>query len=444
MKLIRKISGIRGVFGETLTSEIAIRHALAFASIQKGGIILIARDTRPHGILISNAISKALINANINVCDYQIIPTPTAQFLVQQKKYSGGIVITASHNPLEWNGLKFINSDGCFLNLEENNHLFNTADKFQITSSKNNGILKVIDSGYTEHIDHTIGLSVIDNDSIKKKNFTVVIDAVNGATSNAIPNLLEKMGCKVIKIHCNPNGTFPRYPEPTPDNLYELCKSVIKNKADIGFAIDPDGDRLAIVDDRGKTLGEDSTLSICIDSLLYKNYPRPIITNLSTTMAIDKIASKYNVKVIRSAVGEINVVELMKKTNSDFGGEGNGGVILRESHLGRDAIVATAIILSWLSKHLKPLSQLRENLPQFKMVKKKINLDGNNSRLSFNNIAEHFIDITKDTTDGLKLIWDDKWVHIRKSNTEPIIRIYAEGKTEKIATNLINTIKKLI
>ena len=444
MTLIRKISGIRGIVGESLTHEVVSRHAKAFADIQGDGPILLARDTRHHGSELCDAMAKTLLESGRDVSDYEIIPTPTAQFQIKHHQFAGGIVVTASHNPLEWNGMKFINSDGCFLNKEENNLLFNTADAIDFSTSNFNGQYTKIEKGFHEHIRHTSQLSVVDPDAVRSRKFTVVVDGVNGAASYAIPELLELLGCNVIRLHCTPDGTFPRKPEPLPENLSELSKAVRFHKADLGFAIDPDGDRLAIVDDIGSPLGEENTLVICIDGFLAAGYTSPVVTNLSTTMGVDRIAHRYGTPVLRSAVGEINVVEMMKENKSVFGGEGNGGVILAESHLGRDAVVGAAMVLSWLAEKDQPLSQYRKNLPQCEMVKDKIDLAGLDPDSALEDIDNNFPNVQKDNTDGLKLIWDDKWVHIRKSNTEPIIRIYAEAETRETAAKLVEKLKQII
>ena len=442
MKLIRRISGIRGLVGTTLNDEVVYNHSKSFSKIQPDGPILIARDTRSHGSHLSKIAINAIIETGRNVSNYQIIPTPTAQFIVSKNQYAGAIVITASHNPIEWNGMKFIDSDGCFLNKEQNNILFSQADNLINDTNKILGKLTTQTNGFFEHIQHTINLSVINKNQIKNKKLTVVVDAVNGAASYAIPELLTLLDCNVIPLFCSPDGKFPHSPEPLNKNLKSLCKSVVKNKADLGIAIDPDGDRLAIIDDKGNPLGEENTLVIASDNILSNGLTTKIVSNLSTTMGLDTIASKYNTEVIRSMVGEINVVEKMKEVNSKFGGEGNGGIILKESHLGRDAIVGTAIILDWLSKKKNKLSELRLSLPNFSIIKDKINLEDINPDEALKILSANFNDANKDETDGLKLIWDDKWIHIRKSNTEPILRIYSESKNISDAKNLINDVKK--
>jgi phosphomannomutase len=335
MELIRGISGIRGIVGKILTESVVIRHIQAFSEIQSTGAILLARDSRTHGASFIHTAAEALSGSGRNVINYGIIPTPTAQFLVDQNKLAGGIVITASHNPIHWNGLKFIDANGCFLSGDKNKKLFAIADSDQ-THDFTSGSVQSIENGYLTHINHTLNLSIIDAGAIEKRNFTVVVDAVNGAASSALPAMVKALGCRVHRLYCNPDGEFPRGPEPLSHNLKQLGEAVVTHQADIGIATDPDGDRLAIVDEKGNPLGEEYTLTICADGLLKStSYPESIVTNLSTTMALDKVAEKYGSRVIRSAVGEINVVNKMKEVEGVLGGEGNGGVILPESHYGR-------------------------------------------------------------------------------------------------------------
>ena len=292
--------------------------------MQPDGTILIGRDSRNHGCTFINSACKALNQSNRNVVNCDLVPTPTIQFLVEKNNYAGGIVITASHNPPEWNGIKFIDSSGLFLDDTQNKKLFNLADSIKSKSqnfdnSKVNTTIINHNDPIEEHIEHTVNLSVIDSKSIINRKFKVVVDAVNGAASYALPILLEKLGCKVVTINCKPDGSFPRGAEPLAHNLKQLSESVLKNKADVGFATDPDGDRLAVVDEKGVPIGEEYTLTICTDGLLAKNKIRtPIITNLSTTMALDEVSRRYNNYVERSLVGEINVVKKMKEKRFSY------------------------------------------------------------------------------------------------------------------------------
>ena len=444
MKLIQGISGVRGIVGKTLTQKILSDHIQAFSNIQKNGDILLARDSRIHGQDLIKIASETLIKCGRNVFNYNIIPTPTAQFLVEKNKFAGGIVITASHNPEEWNGLKFIDYDGCFLNEEKNEALFKKINNIS-NEIKTQGKIIAIKDGYLSHVEHTLKLSMINLLAIKNKKFTVVIDAVNGAASKALPKMLKALGCKVYSLHCNPNGVFPRGCEPLPHNLNDLKNAVIDNKADMGFATDPDGDRLAIIDEKGIPLGEEYTLVFCIDGFLKSTQSnKDIVTNLSTTLAVDRIAKKYGNNVIRTAVGEINVVNKMKEINSMLGGEGNGGVILTESHLGRDSLIGVTLFLNRMAQTNKSVSQVFQSMPQYIMLKDKIELNNINAEIAINKIQKAFPKAKQNHLDGLKLIWNDSWLHIRKSNTEPIIRIYAEAPTKSEVLNLINKVKSIL
>jgi len=441
MELIKSISGIRGIVNQTLNKTIVNTYSNIFTSIQPSGDILLARDSRPHGKELYDSITNTLISMGRNVINCGIIPTPTAQFIIKEKKLSGGIVVTASHNPIEWNGLKFLDNDGCFLNANKMEKLLSATPK--IINIKKGNIIES-KNAYLQHIDNVLNLKCIDKDKIKSKKLKVVVDTVNGAAFKALPNLLEKLNCDVIKIHCENTGNFPRGTEPIPSHLNDLSRAVLKENADIGFATDPDADRLAIVDNAGTPIGEESTLVLAVESYLkyYKN-SQIIVTNLSTSMAVDVIAHKYNSTVERSSVGEINVVEKMKELGSSIGGEGNGGVILEESHLGRDSLVASALVLNLLAQSDIPFNKILECIPRFIMIKDKITLQHD---IDFNHIKALFQkdDVSFIEGDGLKIIWEDKWVHIRKSNTEPIIRIISEADTYKNAKNLINHLKENI
>ncbi|MDB4859793.1 phosphoglucosamine mutase [Candidatus Marinimicrobia bacterium] len=439
MELIKSISGIRGIVGETLNKTVVNSYSNIFSSIQPVGDILLARDTRPHGKELYESILKTLTRTGRNVVDCGIIPTPTAQFIIKEKELSGGIVITASHNPVEWNGLKFLDNDGCFLNANKMEKLLSENPK-SINLNKSGYIIEA-KSAYQNHIQNILGLNCIDINKIRNKKFKVVVDTVNGAAYKALPEILEKLNCNIIKIYCSNDGTFPRGTEPIPSNLNDLSNAVIKNNADIGFATDPDADRLAIVDNHGNAIGEESTLVLALESYLkYHKDSQKIVTNLSSSMAVDVIAHRYNSTVERSSVGEINVVEKMKEISSSIGGEGNGGVILDESHLGRDSLVASILILNHLAQSNLSIDKIVSNIPVYKIIKDKIalknDIDFEYVKRIFKNEKVTFIEF-----DGLKIIWESKWIHIRKSNTEPIIRIISEAKDYDEAKALINLLK---
>ena len=442
MKLIKSISGIRGIYNQSLTKDFATYYAKSFSLIQPKGKILLARDTRPHGKILYDAIKDSLNNQGRTVLECDIIPTPTAQFIIKKENLAGGIVITASHNPIEWNGMKFIDSNGCFLSAEKNDLLFNENLKFQ--SKKNIIKNEIRKNAFNNHINHTLDLECININSIKKRNFKVVIDTVNGAGYKALPNILKKLGCEVIKINCKNETPFPRGTEPTPDNIKQLSDTVKNNNADIGFATDPDADRLAIVDNKGNPIGEELTLVLCLDTYLKYNNSSIVVTNLSTTLSVDKICKKYNAKLIRTPVGEINVVQKMIDLNSKIGGEGNGGIILSESHLGRDSIVGVALILNRLSESKDKLNNIVEEIPNFTMIKsKKVISKTIDYKIIKNYFSKNYNVISFNEDDGLKINLKDEWVHIRKSNTEPIIRIIGESKDIISTKHLISEVNKL-
>ncbi|MAZ67994.1 MAG: phosphoglucosamine mutase [Candidatus Marinimicrobia bacterium] len=441
MKLITSISGIRGIYGKTLTNSIASSYVESFSALQSGGKILLAQDSRPHGKEIYKSACDILTKLGRDVISCGIIPTPTAQYIIKKEKLAGGIVITASHNPIEWNGLKFLDNDGCFLNADKMNKVLSKDSK---SSINNAGKIIKSENSYQDHIKNILNLSCININEIKAKKFKVVVDTVNGAAYKALPELLEKLNCNVIKIYCDNDGTFPRGTEPIPSHLEDLSKAVTSNNADIGFATDPDADRLAIVDNHGNPIGEESTLVLALESYLkYYKGSQKVVTNLSTSMAVDVIAHQYNSTVQRSSVGEINVVEKMKELDSAIGGEGNGGVILEESHLGRDSLVAAAMVLNHLAQSNLPFDKILEDIPRYVMIKDKISLQ-NDIDLKHIKTLFQTDDITFIEDDGLKIVWEDKWIHIRKSNTEPIIRIISEADTFANAKNLINHIKENI
>ncbi len=444
MKLIRGISGIRGIAGDSLTDSAVISHARAFAEIQESGPILVARDSRPHGAQMIQAAEKGLMESGRDVLNAGIIPTPTAQFLVEHYHCAGGIVITASHNPIEWNGLKFIHHDGCFLNGAQNQALFKTADRRPEPSSTF-GSVKKLENPAGEHIESILKLDFLNLAKIRQRKFKVAVDAVNGAAFKALPEMLRRLGCEVAELYCDPSGEFMRGAEPLPENLTDLGKKVLELNADVGFATDPDGDRLAVVDNTGRPIGEEYTLVVCADGYLQTTRSSaPLVTNLSTTMALDRIAEKYGVEVIRSAVGEINVVQKMKSVECELGGEGNGGVILADAHHGRDSLVGVTLFLQRMVQDSRSLAEIYVHLPHYVMIKDKIQLGKVDPDQALKRIASAIDSKERDWTDGLKLLWDNSWIHVRKSNTEPIIRVYAEAVSRSDAMELINRVKKII
>ena len=445
MTLIKSISGIRGIINTSLNSNIIKKYVHAFSNTSVDGKILLGRDTRNSGDEYINIAKYLLNHINRESIDCGIIPTPTAQFLVKNNNYAGGIVFTASHNPSNWNGMKFIDSDGIFIDQEKFNQLeleFKNLKSEEIKSfseSNKNPSLEYIDS----HLTDILNLSVVTSKLIKEKQFNVVVDCANGAASIALPRLLEKLSCKVTKVNSEYSENFGRSPEPIPENIKDLSKAVVKNKADIGFATDPDGDRLSVVDNLGNPLGEELSLAFCIYYFL-KFFPdlrnNPIVSNLSTSMISEKISNSFNTPYIRTPVGEINVVKEMKLKKSLIGGEGNGGIILQESHLGRDALVGAAIILSLLSNESSTINEIFNTFPKFYIEKSSIALGTDNEKI-LNQLKNNFTNETIIETDGLKIVRENEWIHIRKSNTEPILRIISESKSRSRSKELIKLIK---
>lgn len=449
MELIKSVSGIRGIYNKSLFIEDIISHATAFSQIQEKESlpILIARDSRISGLEITENLKKELNKIGRNIIDCGIVPTPTAQLITQNFDIAGSIVITASHNPKEWNGMKFIDCDGTFIDKNKNAKLFryasnNTKPKLQINSNVTSSSFK---EAIDFHINDILNIDFLNIAEIKDKKFKIVLDTINGAACIGFKKLLKKLDCEVVHINSTPNGLFNRDPEPKISNLQELSKIVIQNNADLAFITDPDGDRLAVIDEKGNIVIEENTLVICIKEFLDKtNNTSPIVTNLSTTAAVEEIASIFNTKVIRSSVGEINVVNEMKKNNSLIGGEGNGGVILTNSHLGRDAFVASVIILNHLATNNLLMSKANDDIPKFYMLKEKIEINPNiNSIIIAKKIKENFSDYSFNELDGIKAQNNNSWLHIRQSNTEPIIRVYIESKIEKDLTKIFNRVNSI-
>ena len=435
--LIRSASGLRGIAEDHFTPKLINKYISAFITTQNIKSCVIGRDGRPSGKQISQWVIDSFHKNGINVENCGLATTPTMQVMTEKEHYDGGIVITASHNPSEYNGLKFLQSDGTFLTPEQCEKLFKAVDhNVSIVQPDSFGVVSDYSTANEEHIEKVLAAMCIDTDNIRKNKFKVVIDCVNGAGSFILPMLCEKLGCEVITINCNGNGDFTRIPEPLAENLNELEKKVINVGADVGFATDPDGDRLSIVSNKGNAIGEEYTLVLAVKN--YLNYQKSIVaTNLSTSMMLESIANE----TIRTKIGEAHVVQKMNELNIPIGGEGNGGVILKEVHLGRDSLVAISMILSLLSSSGKSISDEISNIPQYLMIKDKILID---DKIDFDSLETIFDCNEINKIDGIKFIWPNKWIHIRKSNTEPIIRIFAEAKNHEEVNELINTLKNYL
>ena len=443
--LIRSISGVRGLVASTLTPEVAVSYAKALHKYLPDGVIVVGRDSRPSGDVILNSMCEELVSLGRTIIHCDIVPTPTVQFMVQNTEAVGGFIVTASHNPIEWNGLKFVREDSTFFHPDDCKELFELVDKNStIESKKELGIIWPEQNAVQKHIISCVGLKCITLNRIQKRKFKVVIDSINGAGSQALPAVLQALGCEVIELNCEPDGNFTRGTEPLPENLMDLRNMVKRHRADVGFAVDPDADRLAIVSETGEPLGEEYTIVLAADGYLNEmKQSENFVLNLSSSLALDKLAESRGSAVIRSAVGEINVVNKMNEVNSNLGGEGNGGVILRECHLGRDSLVGVTMILNRMSQTNDPLSVIYQSLPQFIIVKDKINIEGLDPEDIIKRATNLFENAEINTLDGIKFIWKDKWVHLRKSNTEPIIRIYSEAPDKNQALELVNKIKSL-
>ena len=435
--LIRSASGLRGIAKDHFTPELIDKYISAFITTQNIKSCVIGRDGRPSGKQISQCVIDSFHKNGINVENCGLATTPTMQVMTEKEHYDGGIVITASHNPSEYNGLKFLQSDGTFLSPEQCEELFKAVDQnVSIVQPDSLGVVSDYSTANEEHIEKVLAAMCIDTDNIRKNKFKVVIDCVNGAGSFILPMLCEKLGCEVITINCNGNGDFTRTPEPLAENLNELEKKVINVGADVGFATDPDGDRLSIISNKGNAIGEEYTLVLAVKN--YLNYQKSIVaTNLSTSMMLESIANE----TIRTKIGEAHVVQKMNELNIPIGGEGNGGVILKEVHLGRDSLVAISMILSLLSSSGKSISDEISNIPQYLMIKDKILID---DKIDFDSLETIFDCNEINKIDGIKFIWPNKWIHIRKSITEPIIRIFAEAKNQDEVNELINTLKNYL
>ena len=434
--LIRSASGLRGVVEDDFNSGIIDQYITSFILTQKITYCVLGRDGRQSGKEMSQWVVDSLTKYGVNVDNCDLATTPTMQLMTEKEQYNGGIVITASHNPTEYNGLKFLQKDGTFLSPDQCDKLFASVDNEDVLDKAEvAGKASYYNSADEEHINKVLSASCIEPDKIHSKKIKVVIDAVNGAGSTILPQLCRELGCDVETINCNGDGNFTRIPEPLAHNLKDLENKVLEVGADIGFATDPDGDRLSIVSNKGKAIGEEYTLVLAFKNFI-NHQKSMIVTNLSTSKMIDDISSGS----IRTKIGEAHVVQKMKELNISIGGEGNGGVILEEVHLGRDSLVAVAMVLNLLDSTNQSINEIIAEIPEYVFLKDKITLNDSKD-VDFDNLATLFDCDEINRDDGIKFSWSKKWIHIRKSNTEPIIRIFAEAKTESEVNSLIQTLK---
>ncbi len=459
MTLIKSISGIRGTIGgktnDNLTPLDAVKFAAAYGSWLKDYskkeklTVVIGRDARLSGEMIQNLVVSTLVGLGIDVVDLGLSTTPTVEIAVPLEKADGGIILTASHNPKQWNALKLLNEKGEFLDAAQGAKILELAEKedFEFAEVDDLGKITTNDSYIDIHIDEVLELPLVDADVIRGKGFKVVVDGVNSTGGIAIPKLLQELGVEVVKLYCDPTGHFPHNPEPLKEHLGDICKKVVEEKADFGIVVDPDVDRLAFISNDGEMFGEEYTLVACADYVLGKTKGNTV-SNLSSSRALRDITEKHSGTYEAAAVGEVNVVAKMKASNAIIGGEGNGGIIYPESHYGRDALVGTALFLMLMAERGGTVAELRASYPSYFMGKKKIELTPG---LDVDALLEAMHDKYKgeqvSTIDGVKIDFPENWVHLRKSNTEPIIRIYTEAKSQKeadaLADRIIGEIKEV-
>lgn len=461
MTLIKSISGIRGTIGgqmgEALTPIDAVKFAAAYGTWLKNNNpnqkikVVIGRDARLSGKMISNLVVSTLLGLGIDVVNLELSTTPTVEIAVPLEQAQGGIILTASHNPKQWNALKLLNAKGEFISDSEGKLILDIAENGAYTFAEVDDLgIETLDDSYLEkHIQAVLDLKLVDVEAIKKANFKIVVDAVNSTGGIFVPALLKRLGVsQIIEMYCDPTGHFPHNPEPLPEHLTDLSEKIVAEKYDLGITVDPDVDRLAMVCEDGSMFGEEYTLVAVADYVL-THTPGSTVSNLSSTRALRDITEKRGQVYHAAAVGEVNVVAKMKASNAVIGGEGNGGIIYPESHYGRDSLVGIALFLSHLAHKGGSVSQMRDSFPEYKISKNKIELTPNiDVDAILSKMAAKYSEMEVDTTDGVKIYIANEWVHLRKSNTEPIIRIYSESKTfedaDRLAEKIIKEIQDMI
>src|SRR5438477_1424756 len=455
------VSGVRGIVGKDLTPEVVTRWARAFGTFARegtrdegrgtGGSVVVGRDARTSGPAFAAAVTTGLTSVGCDVIDIGLVPTPTVQLAVEHHHAGGGIAITASHNPIEWNALKFIGPDGIFLDGAEGTRVAELAAGPPGSGKRETGCV-ITDPGAVErHLDAVLRLSAIDVEGIRKRKFTVALDAVRGAGGPPMRELLERLGCEVAGINLETDGRFPRAPEPVPENLGGLSTLVKRAGAALGIAVDPDVDRLAIIDETGEPIGEDYTLAFAIRAAMGgkggKGGKRIVVCNLSTSLVVEDAARECGAEVVRTPVGEVHVARAILRLAAVIGGEGNGGVMYPALHVGRDAPVAAALLLALLARDGKRVSELVAAAPRYVILKGKAERGTRNAEQGLDDVyaavRKRFPEGNVDTQDGLRLAWRDRWLHVRPSNTEPIIRLIAEAPTGAAARDLVDEGRRL-
>ena len=438
--LMISISGVRGIVGRSLTPELLVRLGEAFGTYMHSGRVVVGRDTRVSGEMVKHAVFSGLLSTGCSIVDVGVVATPTATLMIEELEADGGVVISASHNPVEWNALKFFRSDGVYLNAEEGRDLLNIYYSGDFVRKPWDALktTEIISDAEAHHVDKV--LSILDVPLIKSKKFRVALDCCNGAGVGVSLRLLRALGCSVEPIHCTPDGLFPHTPEPNFINLQDLCRFTHERGADIGFATDPDADRIAVVSENGAFLGEELSLALAAQYVLSRTTERnrPVVINMSTSRVSEDVARAAGCEVIRTSVGEVNVAERMEETNAIIGGEGNGGVMDPRIHYGRDAIVGMGLILESMARSGRRCSQLAASLSQYVMLKTKIDCPSAKGREIIRQLRSEAMSARANLEDGLRLDWADRWVHLRTSNTEPVMRIIAEARTAEAAQTLVD------
>ena len=440
------VSGVRGVIGDSFTPKVATEFAEAFGAYVGRGHVIVGRDTRPSGEMVQNAVHAGLLTVGCKPINVGILPTPSVLINVKDKNAVGGIAITASHNPNEWNALKFINGKGIFLNKIQAEQLLDIYHQGDIEHVPFGELRKIrnVSGAFNIHLKKI--LDFLDVNLIRNAKIKVAFDCVNGAASSFTKLLLDELGCQCFPLNDAPNGLFPHKPEPTPENISQLCEHVKKNSADIGFAQDPDADRLAIVNEKGEPIGEDYTLVLATKHLLEKSGKKEtIVANVSITKAFDDIAKQFDATLIHTPIGEINVTEKIIANNAIIGGEGNGGVIVPAVHPCRDSFIGIGIILEMLAKNKTSVCGLMENLPRYTVIKKKFDMSASNANKLVRKLKKinWGSDVSLTEIDGVRIDWKNKWALVRPSNTEPVVRIMAEAENQKSVNELVEHLKSI-
>jgi len=431
------ISGIRGIVGEGLSPQLICSFAAAMGTFCGKGPVMVGRDSRVSGPSVQHGVMAGLASVGCDPVDLGVCPTPTVQLAVMKSDVRGGIIITASHNPVEWNALKLVRSDGLFLDPDEAQEVQRLAETggFAFQPWDGQGTVTFRSGAIDDHIRSILALPFLDVKAIRKRCFRVAFDCVNGAGGTLLPRLFKALNCEPAGIHVEPHGRFAHTPEPVPENLTGLSRLVRKVKADVGFAVDPDADRLAVIAEDGNPLGEEYTVTLACRFIMSRKKGIAVL-NVSTTRAAEEVVAKAGGRVIRTPVGEIHVARCMLESNAVIGGEGNGGVLLPDLHLGRDAPMAIALVLQLMLEQNRPISLIKQSLPQYFMTKSKLSVEGRNPREIADRLKRDYSHESLDLTDGLKINRPRSWIHIRPSNTEPVLRVITEAQTREESESL--------